>query len=171
MRNPYLTGRYVCVRVDGDVVAGMFSPTLPGQSWRCREGLPDGAEFAGVVPLVGPNTWALLFRHDSFGEVPLGADVPELTPVFQTLYNDDPYGKITQTIGGFVLPENIRADLAADATRLAQMFGVPASLVCPPDQHPGRAALEARYPRESWMNDDEYARYLERMVAKEATLD
>lgn len=54
----------------------------------CTEGLPDGAEFVyfaqGHDAKLGDVS--LVFRHDSFEDVELGREIPELLVMFTTYY-------------------------------------------------------------------------------------
>lgn len=55
----------------------------------CIEGIPD-TNYKVVGILIDKETQILTFyiEHDSFGKVPEGACIPELTPTFTTRYED-----------------------------------------------------------------------------------
>jgi hypothetical protein len=78
------------------MIAGIFTPSRPGYSHRCLEGLPEGTTFVGFQRSHDwHGNWSadadavLVFRHESFPLIAVGQPLTLITPVFQTVYRPE----------------------------------------------------------------------------------
>ena len=57
---------------------------------RCLEGLPEGAEPAGMIVPIPHQSFivGLLYEHESFEDVGPGEPIPELEVVFERIYDE-----------------------------------------------------------------------------------
>lgn len=170
-------GRFKAVLVDHgcDFITGIFS-RKPGFAVEILEGLPRDAGFVGVYRIHSSrDMWAFLFEHESFAVVGASAAIPLMQPVYRQHLVEDlrplTINRVCASLDRLPAQDGTRFSPQAleQLARTAHAANTPVPLPTA-DRSVSlvqRAALAARYPRESWMGDDEYDRFLRAMGEKE----
>ena len=79
------TRRRRAVVVSDDFFAAWWTTSEPDewQTFRCKEGLPEGARLVAVGYEEERNEFRFIFEHESFPEVPTGSRLQDVAVTFE----------------------------------------------------------------------------------------